>query len=431
MAPKREIFAWAMFDFANSSYTTVVTTTIFNQYFVHDICKGLSIADATFRLTLSLAIANGLVVVTAPLVGALADAIGKKKFLLFIATAICVLTTAGLAFIQPGGVIMAMVLFILSGFGFGTSEYLIAAFLPELAPKDRMGKISSLGWTLGYIGGLVILGLCLAYVSWAQKQGQASTQFVPVTLLFVAAIFAAASTPTFIWLKERAQAQALTIDASLPAALCKKAFGRIQATLKTTGRYRDLLTFLIALFCFSCGTTTVVALAAVYASEVMHFATSETIAMVMLVQVSAAAGAFGLGSLQDKIGSIPTLTMALILWVVAVAVAYFAPDKLVFWIAATLMGAAMGATGSAARALVGQLAPRGQAAEFFGLWGLTVKLSAVVGPMTYGAITRMTGGNYRTALLSTIGFFILGLLVTLRVNQERGVKQASLAVDAA
>jgi UMF1 family MFS transporter len=189
MAPKREIFAWAMFDFANSSYTTVVTTTIFNQYFVHDICKGLSIADATFRLTLSLAIANGLVVVTAPLVGALADAIGKKKFLLFIATSICVLTTAGLAFIQPGGVIMAMVLFILSGFGFGTSEYLIAAFLPELAPKDRMGKVSSLGWTLGYIGGLVILGLCLAYVSWAQKQGQASTQFVPVTLLFVAVNF--------------------------------------------------------------------------------------------------------------------------------------------------------------------------------------------------------------------------------------------------
>lgn len=418
LAPRREIFAWAMFDFANSSYTTVVTTAIFNQYFVGTICQGMSAADATVKLTTALGVSNLLVVLSAPLIGALADASGRKKMLLFLATALCVAATALLSLMHRGDVLPAMLLFIVSSFAFGSTEYLIAAFLPELAPREKMGKISALGWTLGYVGGLCVLALCHVYVSWAQKQGQQAFQYVPMILLGVSAVFAISAAPTFIWLRERSLGQA-GAGRSLVAVI-GQSFKRVGATISGARRYRDLFVFLISLFAFSCGSTTVVAMAAVYAGQVMGFSTSETIAMIMLVNVAAAGGAFGLGLLQDRIGSVRTLMLALLLWVVAIAMAFVAHDKVVFWLAATIMGAAMGATGAAARALVGQLSPSGQAAEFFGLWGLTVKLAAVVGPISYGQITALSGGNYRLALLSTLGFFLSGLVAIFFVNEKRG-----------
>lgn len=424
LAPSREIISWAMFDFANSSYTTVVTTALFNQYFVGTICRGLSSAEATVALTNSLGLANLLVVLTAPVVGALADAGGLKKKLLFIATAVCVVATGCLGFMQQGDVWQAMALLVVSAFAFGSTEYLIAAFLPEIAPKRLMGKISAFGWTLGYVGGLIVLALSLLYVWFAQKQGLSSGDYVPIILFGVAVIFAIAASPTFLFLQERNSSAAVK-SASLWLDI-KASFLSVIGTISSARRFRDLFVFLIALFFFSCGTTTVVAIAAVYAGQVMSFTTQETLAMVMLVQVAAAIGAFGLGLLQDKIGSVRTLALALVLWTVSIAMAYFAHDKPVFWLASTLMGAAMGATGAASRALVGLLSPAAKAAQFFGLWGLTVKLAAVVGPITYGQITALTKGNYRAGILSTLGFFVIGLLLIFFVNEKRGRNKAAV-----
>lgn len=426
LAPRREIVSWAMFDFANSSYTTVVTTALFNQYFVGTICRGLSSAEATVALTNSLGLANLLVVLTAPVVGALADAGGLKKKLLFIATAVCVIATGCLGFMQQGDVWQAMALLVVSAFAFGSTEYLIAAFLPEIAPKRLMGKISAFGWTLGYVGGLIVLAFSLLYVWFAQKQGLTAGDYVPIILFGVAVVFALAASPTFLFLKERSTNTNTGVKSASLWLDIKASFLSVAGTISSARRYRDLFVFLIALFFFSCGTTTVVAIAAVYAGQVMSFTTQETLAMVMLVQVAAAVGAFGLGLLQDKIGSVRTLALALILWTVSIALAYFALDKPVFWLASTLMGAAMGATGAASRALVGLLSPAAKAAQFFGLWGLTVKLAAVVGPITYGQITALTKGNYRAGILSTLSFFVIGLLLIFFVNEKRGRNKAAV-----
>lgn len=426
LAPRREIVSWAMFDFANSSYTTVVTTALFNQYFVGTICRGLSSAEATVALTNSLGLANLLVVLTAPVVGALADAGGLKKKLLFIATAVCVIATGCLGFMQQGDVWQAMALLVVSAFAFGSTEYLIAAFLPEIAPKRLMGKISAFGWTLGYVGGLIVLAFSLLYVWFAQKQGLTAGDYVPIILFGVAVVFALAASPTFLFLKERSTNANTGVKSASLWLDIKASFLSVAGTISSARRYRDLFVFLIALFFFSCGTTTVVAIAAVYAGQVMSFTTQETLAMVMLVQVAAAVGAFGLGLLQDKIGSVRTLALALILWTVSIALAYFALDKPVFWLASTLMGAAMGATGAASRALVGLLSPAAKAAQFFGLWGLTVKLAAVVGPITYGQITALTKGNYRAGILSTLSFFVIGLLLIFFVNEKRGRNKAAV-----
>ncbi len=425
MAPASslEIWSWAMFDFANSSYTTVVTTAIFNAYFVKTVASDLELSTATLFLTCSLGLANLLVVLTAPVVGAIADAFAIKKRFLFVSSLACVICTACLSLVHQGDVALAMTLLVLSNFAFGTSEDLIAAFLPEIATPEKMGRISAFGWTLGYIGGIAVLGACLAYVSWAQKAGQTPAQFVPVTMLFVAVMFISAATPTFIWLKERAKPP--TVKNKL-SEIANGAFKQVFETIADAKKHRDLFTFLLSLLCYSCGSTTVVALAAVYAEQVMGFKTSESIVLIMVVNVTAAVGAFIFGFVQDKVGSVRTIAFTLALWSLAIFIAFATTNKVGFWLAANIMGIAMGASASAGRALVGRLSPAGRSAEFFGLWGLSVKLSAIIGPMTYGLVTYLSGSNYRLALLSTLTFFVLGLIVVFFVDEKRGRQQALL-----
>ncbi|MBS1989298.1 MAG: MFS transporter [Cyanobacteria bacterium SZAS LIN-3] len=427
---QKPVLAWAMFDFANSSYTTVVTTAIFNAYFVKTICQHLSLPQATFSLTLTYGIANFLVVATAPVVGAIADAYVIKKRFLAGATITCVICTALLATAHVDTVALAMGLLVCSSFAFGTSENMIAAFLPEIAPPDKMGRISAFGWTVGYLGGLSCLAVCLAYVSMAQKQGQTAVQFVPVTMLFVACTFALASLPAFFWLKEKSAPSADLVAAG-PVKMANQAFRHVWETIRAAREYRDLFTFYGSLFAYTCGTTTVVLLATVYAEQVMGFKTNDSIALIMLVNVAAATGAFTFGFIQDKIGSVRGLALSLVLWVVAIILAYLAHDRTLFWIASTLMGISMGGSASAARALVGQLSPTKRAAEFFGLWGQTSKLAAIVGPMSYSLVTYLSGGDYRKAILSTLCFFIAGLVILFRVNEKRGRANAQAANDLA
>src|SRR5512134_1163716 len=159
----REVWAWAMYDFANSGYTTVVITAVFNAYFVAVVAGNAP--WATFAWTAALAVSYALIVVTAPVIGAYADVHAAKKRLLLVTTAGCVVFTAGLALVGEGQLALGIALVILSNFFFGSGENLIAAFLPELARGEAMGKVSGWGWSLGYLGGLTALGLCLVYVT--------------------------------------------------------------------------------------------------------------------------------------------------------------------------------------------------------------------------------------------------------------------------
>ncbi|HEY9871455.1 MAG TPA: MFS transporter [Candidatus Obscuribacterales bacterium] len=423
LAPPREIFSWAMFDFANSGYTTVVMTAVFNAYFV-DVVSGSGGANGlgTLLWTVAVGISYGLVVLTAPILGAVADYSAAKKRLLLFCTATCVVFTAMLSLIGPGAVTAGMFVIIVANFMYSTGENLIASFLPELGPQDQLGRISAFGWSIGYLGGLLVLGACLAYVSWAQAHGQTSTQFVPVTMLMVAAVFGAAATPTFLWLSERAVPRALPAGQSYLTI----GFSRLRKTLSEATRFQDLLRFLITLLVYSCGTSTVVVLAAVYAEQVMGFKTSDTITMMILVNLTAAAGAFVFGHVQDRLGSVRTLSLSLVVWLAATLLAAVTHDRTGFWIAANLMGIAMGSSQSAGRALVGQFSPPERSAEFFGLWGLSVKLASVIGPLTYGWVSYLTGGDHRQALLVTAAFFAVSLVLLATVNEARG-RSAALA----
>lgn len=408
----REVWAWAFYDFANSGYTTVVITAVFNAYFVAVVAGGAP--WATFAWTVSLAASYALIVLSAPLIGAYADARAAKKRLLLFTTVGCVVFTAGLALVGRGDLALGVALVILSNFFFGSGENLIAAFLPEIARGEALGKVSGWGWSLGYFGGLVALGACLAYVTRAQLHGATATEFVPVAMLITAALFAIASLPAFILLRERAQPVAGA------AYTVRSAFARVAETLSHARRYVDLWRFLGCVVFYQAGIQTVVALAAVYAQEVMGFTTRDTLILILVVNLTAASGAFAFGHVQDRIGHVRTLVLTLIGWLVAVVLACTAEGVTTFWVVANLVGVCLGSSQSAGRALVGYLSPPARSAEFFGLWGLAVKLSAILGPVTYGLVTWITHGNHRLAMLVTGVFFVVGIGLLAGLDVTRG-----------
>jgi MFS transporter, UMF1 family len=416
----REVFAWAMFDFANSGYTTVVITAVFNAYFVGVVYAGRS--WATFAWTLALSLSYAVIIFTAPVIGAYADAHAAKKKLLAITTSGCVLGTALLSAVGPGDLALAFALIVVSNIFFGTGENIVAAFLPELARGEAMGKVSGWGWSLGYVGGLITLVAVLAYVTWAQAQGSTGAEFVPITMLITAAMFALASSFTFFVLKERALPQRPQQGAEVGA------LARVAQTLRHATQFKDLFRFLGCIVLFQSGVQTVIALAAIYAQEAMGFAQQDTIVLVLLVNITACLGALAFGQWQDRLGHRKTLTLTLLGWCAMIAIAYLSTGRAGFWVAANIAGLCLGASQSAGRALVGYLTPPDRHAEFFGLWGFAVKLASILGPLTYGVVTWVTDNDHRTAMLITGVFFVLGLVVLGSVDPERGRRAAGAGV---
>jgi UMF1 family MFS transporter len=413
---RREVLAWAMYDFANSGYTTVVVTAVFNAYFVAEVAGNAP--WATFAWTSALGVSYALIVIIGPVVGAYADERAAKKRLLAITTAGCVVFTAALALVGRGDVALACALIAASNFFFGLGENLVAAFLPEIARGEAVGRISGWGWSLGYLGGLVSLGACLGYVLAAQAVGAPATDYVPVTMLIAAGIFAGASLPTFVFLRERA------VALPGPAAHLREVYARLKDTLGHARRHADLWRFLGCLLCYQAGIQTVVALAAIYAQQAMGFTTRDTLILVLVVNITAAAGAFGFGELQDRLGHVRTIVVTLGVWLLAIILAWAAREPPLFWVAANLVGLALGASQSAGRALIAYLSPPQRAGEFFGLWGFSVKLSAILGPTTYGLVTWISAGDQRLALLVTGLFFVAGIAIAGTIDVARGRRAA-------
>ena len=404
----REVWAWSMYDFANSAYTTVVITAVFSAYFVAGVSEGKP--WATFAWTAALSVSYALILLTGPLVGAWADAHGAKKPLLLFTTVGCVLFTALLFYAEPGAVALALVLLVLSNYFFGAGENLIAAFLPELADSRAMGRVSGWGWSFGYLGGLAALGISLVYITAAQAKHLPASHFVPVTMLITAGFFAVASIPTFLFLRERAQ----------PQGRMQNPWARVRETIRHSEKYADLRRFLVCLLFYQAGITAVVSLAAIYAEQAMKFTTQQTITLILVVNITAAAGAFGFGYLQDAVGHVRAVAITLIGWIAMVVIAGLAESHASFWLAANLAGLCMGSAQAAGRAVVGYLAPPARLAEFFGLWGLAVKAASIFGPLTYGAVTLIFAGNHRLGIFVTGIYFVIGLALLRKIDVERG-----------
>ncbi len=416
---RRELWAWAGFDFANSGYTTVVITAIFNAYFVGVVAGGAP--WATFAWTVALSVSYLLVMASAPILGLYADAHARKKRLLIVSTVACAAGTAALWLVGPGEVPLALALVVLTNTAFGIGENLIAAFLPELAEEEGMGRLSGYGWGLGYVGAVLLLGACLWWVQGAAGRGSDTGTAVRETLLLTGATVLLAALPTFLLVRERVRAAPVAF-----AALWQASLARWRGMLGGASDLLQLRRFLACLVAYQAGVGTVIAIAAIYTQQALGFSTAESIQLILVVNVTAALGAIAFGHLQDRLGHRATLSLSLWGWLLAIGLLAVSEARPVVWAAANLAGICMGASQSAGRALVGAFCPRGREAEVFGLWGIAVKASMVLGPLAYGAISWASGGRHTLALLATALFFLAGLVLLARVDVAQGRREAGL-----
>lgn len=416
---RREVLAWASYDFANSGYTTVVLTAVFNAYFVSVVAQ--SLAYPTLAWTLAISLSSLLVFLLLPALGAYADVHANKKKLLAIITVACVLTTAALALAGPTTFWLAVAAIVLSNFFFQAGVAINSAFLPEIAKPDAFGKVSGWGWSLGYVGGLLALGVCLAYVLAAQAAGQSATEYVPVTMLLVAALYGISAIPMFVFLRERAQPQ----PAQSVQHVLRHSLRQLWQTLNGLREFPDFGWLLLCGLTYQAGIAVVIALAAIYAQQVMHFSMAQTMTLILLVNITASIGAFGFGYVQDRLGHRNALALTLFGWILMVLLAAMTDTPGAFWAAANVAGLCMGSSQSAGRAMVAYVAPVARRAEFYGLWNAALGISAIIGPPTYGLVTWLSNNNHHLAMLISGLYFLFGLLLLLKVDMQRGHQKAA------
>ena len=431
-APRKELFGWAMFDFANSSYTTVIITVVYAVMFP-EIIVG-SDPDGSFGTgnllwSIALSISYALVVLTAPIFGAIIDFTASKKKFLFFSYLLTIIATALLFFVKPGYYQIGMFLIILSNFGFATGESFVSSFLPELGPPEDLGKISGYAWGLGYFGGLLST-ILVTLLGPIQSDNMSNLQFVgPITAIF----FLLAAIPTFLWVKERAKAKQLPPGASIISI----GFKRLAHTFRALEDFRELMIFLISLFFAMAGLSIVISFAFIYGNQVIQWDDTHRVLMFVVTQFTAAGGALLFGYLQDKIGAKITFNLTLFLWILAIVLIWATIDvtallndlfgislenQTVFVMIGCFSGMGLGATQSASRAIVGLFSPESKSAEFFGFWGLSGKLASIVGLLVIGIIQKALG--LQNAILVCSLFFLLSLLINILVSYSRGIKAA-------
>ena len=414
----REVFGWAMYDFANSGYTTVVITAVFAAYFVGGVAGGAP--WATLAWTVGLSISYAIVMLTMPGLGAWADRYAAKKRLLFMVTAGCVVSTAALALVGPGQVALGLLLLVVSNTFYSYGESLTASFLPELAKPQAMGRVSGWGWALGYVGGMLTLGICLAYVLAAQARQEPASGFVPVTMLITAGIYGLAASVTFALLREHTAPQT---DAVHPAGFAANLL-QLRQTWQESARFSDFRQLMACAVAYQAGVAVAISLAAIYAEQVVGFAPQETMVLIFVLNIAAFVGAFVFGYAQDALGHKRALALTIVGWIITCVLAAASTTKGVFWVAAAVAGVFLGSSQSAGRAMAGMMVPPTRLAEFFGLWTFAIRLASIVGPLSYGLITWVTGGNHRLAIGSTAVMFLLGLWLLRPVDVERGMAMA-------
>lgn len=416
---RREVLWFALYDFANSAYTTIIITAIYNAFFVAEVAGRAR--WATLAWTSALSVSYLFILLSAPVLGRYADQHAAKQKLLLFATVLCVAATVGLALIGADHLYLALLLLMLSNFAFGSGENLLAAFLPELATRDGYGRVSGFSWAFGYVGGLIALALCLAYVQYAQKHGLGARDFVPVCLLIAAGLYALGAIPMLTLVRERSVAHAAP---SPITTLFRESLGELRASFARLAAYPDLRRFLWAILAYQAGIQTVITIAAIYAQEAMGFTTAQTLQLILVVNITASVGAALFGLAQDRFGHRRMLIGVLSLWLLTILTFALGGNVSTFWIAANAAGLAMGAAQAGGRAAVAWLSPPAHSGECFGLWGLATKAAAIIGPLAYGFVSFATHNDHRLAMLATAAFFVVGLIVIVGVDFRRGHDKA-------
>ena len=419
-ADRRAIVAWCTYDFANSAFTTLVVTFIYAAFFTKVIAPDE--VTGTLLWSRSVSITAVAVALLSPLLGALADRGGYRKRFLGFFTAAAVLCAAFLYTAMPGQVVKALLWFTLGNIAFEMGGVFYNAFLPDVAPPDRIGRVSGYGWALGYVGGLSALGLALvgfvdAETPWfgLSREGY---QHIRATNLLVAAWFAVFSLPLFLWVRER-EAPAGASRAPLAGTV-----RRLVTTFREIRRYPDIFRLLLARLFYADGLNTIFAFGGIYAAGTFGFTFEELLVFGLVLNVAAGAGAFALGFVDDWLGGKRTIQISLLGFILAASTAILTRGRMLFWAAGILIGVCGGPNQAASRSLMGRFVPPDKKNEFYGLFAFSGKATAFLGPFLLGELTRLFASQ-RAGMAVVVVFFVIGLVLVRRVDEARGKERAA------
>jgi UMF1 family MFS transporter len=427
---KREIFGWAMYDFANSAFATTILAVIFNHYFATVVAggeKGVELLG--FRLhgaslfTFSVSISMVISAILAPFLGAVADASASKKRFLMAFCFIAVLSTGLLYFVHEGNYWRGAIFFIIANIGFAGGNVYYNAFLPEISNDQNIGRISGLGWALGYIGGGALLAINLMMLQYPGVLGFREGSFtVQDCFLSVSLWWFVFSIPTFLLLKERAQ----KVPLSFGKSYFQEGYLRLRHTLGRIRTFRELTKFLVAYLIYNEGIETVIVMASIFGAQVIGMETGEIILFFLMVQGIAFIGSLVFGFLADAIGNKRTIILSLIIWSLIVVWAFqlgiIWDPKTEYWILGVLTGIVLGGSQAASRSLQGIFTPDPNSAEFFGFFAVSGKFASVFGPLIYGILIAITG-SVQSGILSVLLFFVVGGILLLTVNEKKGMEE--------
>lgn len=422
---RKVVGAWSLYDFANSAFTTLVVTFIYATYFTKGIAENETVGTSQWSLAVS---GTGLLVaLLSPFVGALADRGGYRRRFLLVATLVCIGATTLLYAPQAGEVVFALVVFLVANVAFEMANVFYNAYLPDIAPPDKIGRVSGYGWALGYAGGL----LCLAVALFAFVQPEVAPfgldkttgAHVRATNLLVAAWYALFSLPLFLFVPDLGRRR-------VPPAgtVFRSAARQLVGTFHEIRRYRQVFRLLVARLVYNDGLVTLFAFGGIYAQGTFGFSTEDIIIFGIVLNVSAGFGAWLFGYVDDRAGGKKTILITLVGLTIAASTAVLTRDPAVFWVSGAVVGLLVGPNQSASRSLMGRFVPPRKENEFFGFYAFSGKATAFMGPLLLGWFTTLFESQ-RAGVATIILFFVVGGLLLSRVDEAEG--RALAALDAA
>lgn len=402
--PSAAVVSWVLYDFGMAWFSMVVITAYYILYF-KEVVVGGERGYADFLWGLAVSSAMLLAVVLSPLLGALADLRRNKRTFFIAAAATSILSTILLYFVGPSQVFTSILLVITGYAGYTVSMTFYNAFLPELAGPASVEKLSGIGWGTGYLGGLAAL-LCMAALVPSVAEGK-------VVILLAGGAYALFALPSFLLLRDPVSGTNPATSASITDG-----FVRILVTFREIRAYRNIFLFLLGYFFVSDAMSTVIVFFSSYTVYTLHFTVRENMLLLMIIQLSAAAGAIATGYLAKRIGALPTVIWTIVVWIGALLGIFVTSSPSAFYGLSVCAGTVLGGTQATARSYLAREAPPEKQGEFFGFMTFGSKVAAIFGPLLYGFISKLTD-NPRIAILSLEFFFVVGLIVMLKIPRDR------------
>ncbi len=434
---KREIFGWAMYDWANSAFSTTVGTVFLGPYLASLVATaaeaspdgmahffGLPVAPDSF-LPYAISFSVVMQVFLLPILGAIADYSHRRKRLMQSFATIGALATIAFFFVTEPLWWLGAILFVTANLAFGAAVVFYNAYLPDIASEDQRDRVSSYGWALGYLGGGLLLFFNLIFYQMRETLGVPTGLAVRINLASAGVWWLGFSLITWTRLRSRHAARALPEGETYLSI----GFKQLARTLKEMRHYPETLKYLLAYFLYNDGIQTVIAVAATFAAAPLVRGGLEieqgTLTMVILmIQFVAFGGALFWGKLAGWVGAKRSIIISLVVWAGVVTYAYgglYGETRILqFWILGAFIAIVMGGSQAISRSLYAQMIPDGREAEFYSFYEVSERGTSWIGPLLFGLMNQMFG-SLRPAILSLIFFFFVGLIILPFVNVEKAI----------